>query len=78
MPASAGEWDFDALKIREQHHNVLEIVGFELLRTSSDLPRQPGFDKSQLSEEACHASGVSVAFLIKRRSIVSHIVFLVA
>jgi hypothetical protein len=34
-----GEWDFDALKIREQHHNVLEIVGFELLRTSSDLPR---------------------------------------
>lgn len=34
-----GEWDFDALKCEQEQHNVLQVVGFELLRTFSFLPR---------------------------------------
>lgn len=34
-----GDWEFDALKCEQDHHHVLQTVGFELLRSYSVLPR---------------------------------------
>jgi len=36
-----GQWDFDALTIAKEHENIVEIVGFELLRQFVFLSRQP-------------------------------------
>jgi len=34
-----GEWNFDAIKCDAEQHNVLQLVGFEILRTFSVLPK---------------------------------------
>lgn len=38
---SIGQWDFDALRICREQQHVLQIFGFEVLRTFSVLPRGP-------------------------------------
>lgn len=50
-----GEWDFDALKIEKEQGQVLQLVGFELLRQYLPRTQLQGF-LSRL--QSCYTSGV--------------------